>query len=96
VFVYTLPNIVTGEIAIRNKIHGETAFFVAPLFQPAAIEETVKGVFHNSGLKHLLVGWVEVEDDELDVCMMLCGSDGEGHCEFNADNIEKIYYKSLN
>ena len=28
VFVYTLPNIVTGEVAIRNKIHGETSFFI--------------------------------------------------------------------
>lgn len=27
-FVYTLPNIVTGEIAIRNKYYGETSFFV--------------------------------------------------------------------
>ena len=25
-FVYTLPNIVTGEIAIRNKYYGETSF----------------------------------------------------------------------
>src|SRR3712207_7060242 len=30
VFVYTLPNIVTGEIAIRNHYHGETHFFVIP------------------------------------------------------------------
>ena len=26
-FVYTLPNIVTGEIAIRHKIQGETMFY---------------------------------------------------------------------
>ena len=27
-FVYTLPNIVTGEIAIRHHINGETAFYI--------------------------------------------------------------------
>ena len=27
-FVYTLPNIVTGEIAIRNHWRGETSFYV--------------------------------------------------------------------
>ncbi len=27
-FVYTLPNIVIGEISIRHKIKGENAFFV--------------------------------------------------------------------
>ena len=26
-FVYTLPNIVTGELAIRNKVYGETMFY---------------------------------------------------------------------
>ena len=28
VFVYTLPNIVTGEIAMRNLYHGETSFYI--------------------------------------------------------------------
>lgn len=27
-FVYTLPNIVTGEIAIRHHIQGETSFYI--------------------------------------------------------------------
>ena len=29
-FVYTLPNIVTGEIAIRNKYYAETSFYCIP------------------------------------------------------------------
>ena len=96
VFVYTLPNIVNGEVAIRNKIHGETAFFILPLFQSALIEETVKGIFYNSGLKHLLTGWIDIDNDEIDVCMMLCVAGEEGRIEFNAENIEKIYNESLN
>ena len=32
VFVYTLANIVTGEIAIRNKIFGETSFYIYETF----------------------------------------------------------------
>ena len=93
VFVYTLPNIVAGEIAIRNKIHGETAFFLFPAFQSKIIEETIIGVFCHSGLKYLLTGWIDV--DKLDVCLMLCMNDEDGLIEFNAENIEKIYYKSL-
>ena len=95
VFVYTLPNIVAGEIAIRNKIHGETAFFLLPRFQFTLIEETVKGVFINSGMKDLLVGWIEVGNNEMDVCMMLCATGEEGVIEFNSENIENIYNKSL-
>ena len=29
-FVYTLPNIVCGEIAVRNGYHAETAFYILP------------------------------------------------------------------
>ena len=31
-FVYTLPNILIGEIAIRNKWYGENLFFISPEF----------------------------------------------------------------
>ena len=31
-FVYTLPNIITGEIAIRNKYEGETSAYVLERF----------------------------------------------------------------
>jgi len=34
VFVYTLPNIVMGEIAIRNKLYGENLFILADNFSP--------------------------------------------------------------
>ena len=91
VFVYTLPNIVTGEIAIRHKIHGETAFYITSRFQPALIEEFGKSAFAGSGLKHLLTGWIDVSNDEIDVCIMHCEVNGKRKMAFNAKNIEKIY-----
>jgi hypothetical protein len=97
-FVYTLPNIVTGEIAIRNKIHGETAFYILPCFQAGLIEETITSAFCHSGLKYLLTGWVEIYGGEIDAFMMLCGAgkSEKGQIAFNAENIEKLYTKSLN
>ena len=95
VFVYTLPNIVTGEIAIRHKIHGETAFYITPRFQPASIEEIGREAFSSSNLKHLLTGWIEVSNDEIDVCIMLCEADGKRKMAFNAKNIETIYTNTL-
>jgi len=92
VFVYTLPNIVTGEIAIRHKIHGETAFYITSQFQPALIEETGKAAFAGTGLKCLLTGWIEVANDEIDVCMMRCEVDGKRKMTFHARNIEKLYH----
>ena len=37
-FVYTLPNIVTGEIAIRNKYYGETSFLVLEEYDESNFE----------------------------------------------------------
>ena len=33
-FVYTLPNIVSGEISIKNKFKGENNFFISKEFDP--------------------------------------------------------------
>ena len=39
-FVYTLPNIVTGEIAIRHHIQGETSFYI--LEKPEDLEPIIQ------------------------------------------------------
>jgi hypothetical protein len=92
VFVYTLPNIVTGEIAIRNKIHGETAFYILHKFNAELITEIVMDTFAGTSLKYLLTGWLEVFYNKIDVCMMRCEANGEGLIAFNSENINKLYY----
>ena len=58
-FVYTLPNIVTGEIAIRNKYLAETAFYVLDKpEQLMPIIETTLNAEH-SELNSTIVGWCE-------------------------------------
>lgn len=55
-FVYTLPNIVTGEIAIRHHIQGETSFYI--LNSPEQLKPIVASTLT---AKHstALVGWCE-------------------------------------
>jgi len=60
-FVYTLPNIVIGEIAIRNKIYGETAFYITPDFKPDMLLNAVEAAMYQGNMKNVLVGWVEVD-----------------------------------
>ena len=43
VFVYTLPNVMIGEICIRNKFQGENTCFIAKEFDPEFITYYVKG-----------------------------------------------------
>lgn len=62
-FVYTLANIVTGEIAIRHKIHGETSFYVLPNRDNDLIDEVVGDVFYTSNPTFVLGGWIEYDDE---------------------------------
>ncbi|MDR2921010.1 MAG: hypothetical protein LBV72_16820 [Tannerella sp.] len=71
VFVYTLPNIVTGEIAIRNKIHGETAFYVFSQPEVQSMIDISREMMFAAGLKYLLLGWQEVSQDTMDTWMVL-------------------------
>ncbi|MBO4656081.1 MAG: 3-oxoacyl-ACP synthase [Bacteroidales bacterium] len=73
VFVYTLANIVTGEIAIRHKIGGESSFYVMPEFDKKMMEEIISQAFTaNPELTHIICGWVDVDQGNCDVKMFLC------------------------
>ncbi len=56
-FVYTLPNIVTGEIAIRNKYNGETCFYV--LDNPQTLFSLAELTLNTTNYQSALVGWTE-------------------------------------
>lgn len=73
VFVYTLPNIVTGEIAIRNKYHGESEFILLPEKSEAAMEQTVGRAFLDPETTSVLTGWLEaVSEGEFEAEIRLC------------------------
>ena len=61
VFVYTLPNIMVGEISIRNKIMGENITFVAEKYNPQYLSEYVDLLFLENRLKGCICGWVEFD-----------------------------------
>jgi len=65
VFVYTLPNIVTGEIAIKHGITGENAFFILDRFDPSLFVKYGQLLF-TGNTQTLLCGWVEAEGGVLD------------------------------
>lgn len=59
-FVYTLPNIVAGEIAIRHHLYGETAFYV--LDNASQLEALAADTFAHSSCTQAVVGWAECPD----------------------------------
>ena len=62
IFVYTLPNIVTGEIAIRNGYHGETSFYVLADKDEAQMQEILQTAFMDTQTQSALTGWLDYED----------------------------------
>jgi 3-oxoacyl-[acyl-carrier-protein] synthase-1 len=63
VFVYTLPNIVTGEIATRNHYQGETSFFVLDHEGQSAIQAMIEASLADKCTESVLAGWVDYYDD---------------------------------
>ena len=63
VFVYTLPNIATGEIAIRNGYHGETSFYILPCKSAEIMENIINASFRDNAMQSAISGWVNCDDD---------------------------------
>lgn len=62
-FVYTLANIVTGEIAIRHKIFGETSFYVTDEYDESYMESIVCNTLLTSSPSMILYGWVDYKTE---------------------------------
>lgn len=63
-FVYTLPNIVTGEIAIRNNYHGETDFFILPTHDTEQMRRMLRTVTADPLTRSAVTGWIEAPDEQ--------------------------------
>jgi len=91
-FVYTLPNIVIGEICIRQGITGENAFFVFPEFDSQQMVDYVNLVMASEKNSACIGGWIEVMGDHHDVFLYLTEKErGATGVEHTAEQLHKIY-----
>lgn len=70
-FVYTLPSIMSGEIAIKNGITGENNFFVSEVFNPELITSYVTDLFSTGMVEACISGWVNLEKGQFESFMCL-------------------------
>lgn len=70
-FVYTLPNIVIGEICIRHKIKGEHAFFVFDEFDEKFVTDYAQTLLANPEIPACAIGWVELKGAQYEAKMTL-------------------------
>jgi hypothetical protein len=91
-FVYTLPNIVAGEICIRHGIKGENAFFVWPAFDALQMCNYVEIVMASEKTQACVAGWVDVMGSQHDVFLYLTEKTKRGNAlEHSAVHLEKLY-----
>ena len=89
VFVYTLPNIVTGEIAIKNKIYGETSFYVIDELDATTIFNVVSSSMSDTNNNRCICGWLECSnEDNFNAILLMI--DKTSDTLFNIENLRNI------
>ena len=87
-FVYTLPNILTGELSILNKWYGENIFFIEEKFDPEFYIEQINFYF-SKGAKAVLAGWVESNDSNEECILFFIDNNGDKLTKEELTNLYK-------
>ena len=64
VFLYTLPNIMLGEIAIRHQIHGESSLYILERRDEKLMQQVVDATIMFGESDCILTGWVDCPDEQ--------------------------------
>ena len=78
IFVYTLPNIVIGELAIKHKIYGENMFLVSDAPSEDMLETYLLSLIRSGKCEEVLTGWLDVYDDQISAIFMVVSEATEG------------------
>jgi hypothetical protein len=88
VFVYTLPNIMMGEVCIRQGFSNENTLFISDEFDPQILEKYINHLFDEQTIKHCLGGWIEANPENQEAFMYFIEKSHEGFWgEHTAENI---------
>lgn len=92
IFVYTLANIVSGEIAIRNKIFGESDFYISEHLSAEALCRQVGMVMEEEDCEAVLCGWIEYFKGKCEVVLYWVNrEDDNKYISFNPVTINKLW-----
>lgn len=92
VFVYTLPNILIGEICIRHRLKGENAFFLSTAFDPALLTRYVSYLLEAGIARACITGWVEFVGDSFKAALFLIENEETTEAlPFTAENMDRIF-----
>jgi len=91
-FVYTLPNIVIGEICIRHRLKGENIFFISPEFDSNLIFNYAELLINSGKADRCLAGWINVLGEQADVFLYLAERATGQQLDHNPKKILELYH----
>jgi hypothetical protein len=94
VFVYTLANIVIGEICIRHKLFGESFFMIEKEFDAKRLYVQVKHWLDEEIVRCCISGWVEIDNDKYEAVLYFIQKTSvlqEGIAIFGPEILTDIY-----
>lgn len=92
VFVYTLPNIVIGEICIRHRFKGENAFFLSEAFDARLLAGYVTLLLTQDIARACIAGWVELLGDSFKAALFLIEKVTTADAlSLSAENMENLF-----
>ncbi|OFX23971.1 MAG: hypothetical protein A2033_06815 [Bacteroidetes bacterium GWA2_31_9] len=96
VFVYTLPNIVTGEISIRHKIYGENIFFISNQFDEKLLYNYINTLFSSSSTDCCIAGWIDIDKNSYKAIIYIIekSTNNSKDIIFDTENLKKLYIKN--
>lgn len=98
VFVYTLPNIMIGEISIRHRLKGENAMLISERFDSSLLFNYVNTLFREKKVDVCLTGWVELLNEQFDAFLMAVepstatlSGETSGVFPFSPETMDELY-----
>jgi len=101
VFVYTLPNIMIGEICIRHHFKGENAFFISESFDATLLAQYVHSLMDGDSTRACVCGWVDILGQEYKAALFLvekaAGTTGlsQGAPRLSTENINNLFHQNI-
>ena len=70
-FVYTLPNVMLGEICIKYKIYGENFLYISEKFDQEQILNIIQTINQEQKKKYYIAGYVDCNGGDVEATFML-------------------------
>lgn len=92
VFVYTLPNVMAGEICIRNSFQGENCVYINEVCDWEFLAGNVRYMFESGKLDACICGWCDLfmEGFNADIFYVERCEENQDYIPFKNENIVKI------